>query len=309
MNQTYGSNIKLPLQKCTSKQKCKRCDVVYIMINYVVPLMQCLTNDLREYNMQLITSKCLNSAVAIMFFFLGKKGLKHAQYCDSNALVTRAKDGIQDNVSVFAKMRSSLLHKNIKSRYVNYILFNDGYFPLGDGQIYFPGHVFIVEKVPSSNGREPSYNLYQSYINKYDLKGYYEQNKNTFKYTYQQMKNLLEKLNYILNAPHWDAQCVRYWKDFTFVDTINIQGAVHQGKLFVCFSHDKLVKCVENIEKYTKDKLKDIKNYPHKHEIYGKAEYYKSDNGIKPLSYAEMQNNLHSILHDIKNGKSSSNII
>ena len=303
MNQTYGKAIKLPGQKCTSKRKCTRCDVVYIIKNYVVPLMQCLTNDLREYNMQLITSKCLNSAVAIMFFFLGMKGLKHANYCDSNALVERAKQGHQDNSKVVTKIKSSLLRKNVKSRYVNYILFNDGYFPMGTGQIYFPGHVFVVEKVPSVNGRDPTYNLYQSYINKYDLKGYFEQNKNTFKYSYQQMKSLLEKFNYILNAPSWDAKCVQYWKDFTFVDTSNIQGANHQGKLFVCFSNEKLVKCVENIEKYTKDKLKQIRNHPYKHEVYGNADYYKNDT-VKPLSYHEMQQNLQNIIKDINNSKS-----
>jgi hypothetical protein len=34
--------------------------------------------------------------------------------------------------------------------------------------LFFPGHVFILEKIPSKD--EPYFYFYQSYINNYDLK-------------------------------------------------------------------------------------------------------------------------------------------
>lgn len=295
----------LKLARCNTKT-CGRCDVVYIIMKYITPLLQCLTNDIREYNMQLITTKCLNTAVSLMYFLLGNKGVQKATYCNSNTVVDRHKSGEANNKDIMRKMKKVILNKNIKKRYVYYILFNDGYFPITkDGQessSYFPGHVFLMERNQDEDGS--FFNIYQSYINKYDLLGFYDKKK-TFKYSMEDTRDIILKLEYILDADTWDKNCVQYWKDFTHVDTSNIQGSRHKGHLFVCFTYDKVKVCVDNIKKYVDEKLLPLKviSKDKPNEVYGNASYYTSDS--KPLTNLQMQNQLQIILKDISENKNT----
>lgn len=295
----------LKLARCTAKT-CSRCDVVYIIMKYITPLLQCLTNDIREYNMQLITTKCLNTAVSLMYFLLGNKGVQKATYCNSNTVVDRHKSGQDNNKDIMRKMKKVILNKNIKKRYVYYILFNDGYFPITkDGHeksVYFPGHVFLIER--NKDHESSFFNIYQSYINKYDLLGFYDKKK-TFKYSMEDTRDIILKLEYILNADTWDTNCVQYWKDFTHVDTSDILGSRHKGNLFVCFTYDKVKVCVENIKKYVDEKLSSIQEMVKEkpNEVYGNASYYTSDS--KPLTNLQMQNQLQTILKDISENKNT----
>lgn len=269
---------------------CKSCDLMYIVVNYITPLMQFLTNDIRSFNMQLKTTKCLNTALMITFLFLGKKGIKHAEVCDSNAIVSRYEKGEHNNHEMIEKIKK-LVMRPTKKRYMFYILLNEGYF----GDKYFPGHVFIIEK---SN----TYNLYQSYINKYDLKSYYETQNNTFQMSRDEVKNLIKKLEYIvLTSKTWDEKCVKYWKEFTHVDTSNIKDAPHVGKLNICMSHAPITSCLWNIEKYIKKKKKEIKDLDPS-SIYGSLEYYDT-RSIQPLTVGELSNKLNNILEDIHKNK------
>ena len=227
----------------------KRCDIVYVIMRYITPLMQCLTNDVREYNMQLLTTKCLNTAVMLMFFMLGKKGLEHSRYCDSHSVIDRHNKGIDNNASVIKKMNKYILSKSIKTRHIYYILMNDCYFDRPGNEAFFPGHVFIIER--SFTDTDTYFNLYQSYINQYDLKEYYIKNK-TLRYTLDQMRELLKKLAYITSVGVWDDKCIQYWMDFTHVDTSSLKDAGTAGKLYICFSDDKLRVCVENIKAYVR---------------------------------------------------------
>ncbi len=297
----------IELSSCT-KHKCTRCDIVYILMNYITPLMQCLSNDIKEYNMQLLTTKCLNTAVMLMFFLLGKKGLKHAQYCDSQSVIERHQQGKDNNNDVLSKMNTAVLKRPVKYRYLYYILMNDGYFNFdgnNEGRIYFPGHVFIIEKIPYNNN--VYYNLYQSYINEYDLKGFFKNNK-TLRYKIEEIKDLLDKLKYIINNDSWDDKCIQYWKDFTHVDTTYMKGAVQKDKLFICCSFDKVKSCIKNIKQYATLKLDEIEKHDKLGDttnIYGDKHIYNNPN-IKPLTYNEIANNLRNILNDIQRNRNSS---
>lgn len=270
-------------------------------MHYITPLMQCLTNDIRDYNMQLITTKCLNTAVMLMFFLLGKNGIKHANYCDSHDMVKRHKSGEDNKKHVIAKMQRIILNPRVQQRYIYYILMNDAEFPHPkQGTVFFPGHVFLIERTYDGT---VNYNIYQSYINKYTLKEYYEQMNNTLRVNYVYVQRLLQKIKYILFADSWDDLCVKYWKDFTHVDTSNLLGAKHRDHLFICFSHEKLKTCVMNIANYTKAKLKQIdeSDKPLK-AVYGDPALYKNQK-VTPLTQQEMKESLHSILQDIHENK------
>lgn len=293
----------LRLESCDGKM-CTKCDMPYIVMNYITPLMQCVTNDIREYNMQLLTTKCLNTAVMLVFFMFGRQGLKHASYCDSHNVISRHTNGTDTNKDVVARMKKTILSRNMKYRYMYYILLNDNYFPMPQDATrkkYFPGHVFILEKVPTSGG--PYFNLYQSYINQYDLKGWYEKNNKTLRFSRSQVKMLLDKLAYILNNDVWDDACVRYWMDFTRVDTSDLIGSSQKGQLFICMSAAKVSTCVENIQSYASTKLQEIAGKDSA-ALYGKQEYYVNAQ-VDPLTYGDVKHNLEKILQDIQANKNT----
>jgi hypothetical protein len=241
----------------------------------------------------------------LMFFLLGKKGLKRAHQCDSSKVYERYKTGQTNNNKTILSMRKNVLNRGIKNRYIYYILMNDGYFPHPEGDKYFPGHVFIVEKIPASEEHPIVYNVYQSYINQYDLKGYLQNSNNTFQYSHDEMKLLMSKLHYILTNGIWDEKCIQYWKDFTHVDTEGLRGSSCKDVLSVCFTYDKVYNCLENIEKYAVRKLNETvsKSKSAKHNIYGNKALYTGR--AQPHTVEEMQKHLTNIILDIHNKKNN----
>jgi len=289
---------------CKTAQKCRRCDIVYIIIHYITPLMQCVTNDIKDYHMQLITTKCLNTAVMLMFFLLGRKGISHANYCDSRDMVERHKKGTDNKKEIITRMQRVILSPHVKNRYIYYILMNDAEFPHPThGSVFFPGHVFLIERSYEDSRGIVHFNIYQSYINKYTLKEYYQQMNNTLRVKFVDIQRLLQKIKYILFANTWDVLCVKYWKDFTHVDTSNLLGAKHKDHLFICFSHEKLTTCIDNISKYAQDKLTDLEqSKASPTDTYGDSSLYRKDQA-KPLSNQEMKHSLQNILKDINKNK------
>lgn len=283
---------QLSLQDCTIKS-CPRCDIGYIIAHFVKPLMQCLTNDIKDFNMQLLTTKCLNTAVMIMFFMLGSKGLSHANHCDSRAVFDRK----EDKASVLASMRKKILRKSSRHRHLYYILMNDADFPYPTDakkeDAFFPGHVFVLEKIPGHP--TPSYYLYQSYINKYDLNGYISNTRDkSLHMTYEQVEELLtHKLAYILTGTTtWDKKCVQYWKEFTHVDTSDIFGSITEGKLFICCQSSPVKNCVSNIETYVNNKLAKLQSLS-SNATYGNTTRYHASQ--TPLTNAQMYEQLSQI--------------
>lgn len=182
---------------------------------------------------------------------------------------------------------------------------NDAQFPHPKhGTVNFPGHVFLIERSYEDQKGVVHFNIYQSYINKYTLKEYYEQMNNTLRVKFVDIQRLLQKIKYILFAKTWDHLCVKYWKDFTHVDTSNLLGATHRDHMYICFSHERLTTCIDNIAGYTRDKLSELEASPkNPNDVYGDPKLYRDDQA-KPLSNQEMEMSLKSILQDINKNKS-----
>lgn len=290
---------------CTNKENCRKCDIVYIIRKYVKPLMQTLTNDIKEYYMRLLTTKCLNSSVMLAIFMLGKeKGISIANYCDTEKTRSRHKNNEDDNNEILYWFRKDILYKNIKShRYFYYILLTDGKFPFEDVNkpyAFFPGHVFIIEKFPStSNNSTPNFYFYQSYINEYDLDGHIKKNNNSLKLTYDKLKQIVEGLIYILNVTKWDDKCVEYWKLLTFVDSSYLKDSICKGNFFLCVKKARVYDCLKHIEEYTKSKLEEIEPKVIKESkmIYGDKGLY--DEKQQPLTVLQMYKKLRKLYSDV----------
>lgn len=65
------------------------CDMGYLIADHVTALMQVVTNELPQYTMQVITTKCLNTAVMVMYLFLGRSALEHTEFCDVSSVRRR----------------------------------------------------------------------------------------------------------------------------------------------------------------------------------------------------------------------------
>jgi hypothetical protein len=296
---------KRVFDSCTTKENCRRCDVGYVIKNYVKPLMQTLTNDIKEYYMRLLTTKCLNSAVMLSVFMLGKKrGIKIANYCDTRVTKKRHMENLETNNSIISNFKADILDKKCKYRYLYYILLTDGKFPYNDSnnkEVFFPGHVFILEKIPDKN--EPYFYFYQSYINDYDLKDHIKKNNNSLKLSYKNTEKLLINLEYILSAETWDTNCVDAWKYFTFTDTSNLLNSHSKDNFFLCIRKAKVVDCLKHIEKYTVEKMKALDKVPLDNKIYGDASLY--DKNQKPLTVKQMSKQLNKLYQDVSKQKNN----
>lgn len=293
------------------EKKCSKCNIGFILKNYVRPLIQTLTNDIRDYYMNLLTTKCLNTAVMLGIFMLGKKkGLEVANYCDSVETKNRHIAEIDNNKSIIADYKIDIL-KYESVRQIYYILLTDGDFKKKDSTIMFPGHVFIIEKIPQLISKTNKYNIYQSYINKYDLKGHFEKNNKSLVISNAKLVKLLDNLEYILKVHTWDNKCVKAWKDFTFVDTTDLLGSNPKGQLFICIRKSPVKTCLKYIDAYTNTKLKilekQLKSKSIKdNDIYGQNNLYSENENA--LTNDEMKKSLRSIRTSISSEKKNGNI-
>jgi hypothetical protein len=269
--------------------------MVHILKDYVKPIMQLLSNDIVDYNMRLIVTKCLNTAVMLVYFLLGEKGIRMANYCDTHATIKRHQDNLDNNTTLITSLTKDLLLKTSK-RYIYYILLTDARFPrTGTEDVFFPGHVLVFEKIPGTGTKEPYYNIYQSYINQYDLKGYYNNTNNATKISYKDLKVLLSNLKYILESEKWDDKCIKYWKDLTFVDTTSMKDSLSKNRFFLCYQRALVSVCIEKVYKYVIDKLRPLKYMQYEtNEIYGDIERY--DASQNPLTKFQMKTELSNLL-------------
>ena len=284
---------QLSLGNCT-KESCSSCDFGYIIKDYIKAIMQCLTNDIPEYHMRLLTSKCLNQSLLISYFMLGKRGIKIADYCDTVSVAKRHNEGKDNNSLLLESMKKDILHKACKYRQLYYILMTDTEFPHDDGiNRHFPGHVFIIEKIPGIT--EPTYYFHQAYINKYDYKGHIKRNNNSLELSWQKTKEMMEQIHYVLLNPTWDENSVKYWKKITFVNTSKMLGAHSQGKMFLCYKKARITDCIGRLQKYIQLKLNDISKLQLSQldEIYGDKSKY--DANQHPLTVKAIKKDLESM--------------
>jgi hypothetical protein len=281
--------------KVCVKDTCKRCDIGYLVKDYLLPLMQAMTYQLTEYNMRLIDTKCLNTSVLFFNLFFGKKALKHTMHCDVHNVVSRHDDNIDNSVVIAQQLGKDILRKT-KSRYVYYIMLTDGYFIKPDGsRVFFPGHVFVLEKIPW--GDDHFYYMYQSYINQYNFATYANKH-NSIKVHRSSVKYYMDEIMRMVTQRVWDAAFVRFWNDMTRVDTSHMLGGVPERAFYVCYRKVQHNSCVKNVRTFVKQTLRSIpRNAPD--AIYGESATY--DENSHPLTNREMHEQLSKLLARMEN--------
>jgi hypothetical protein len=214
-----------------------------------------------------------------MFFLIGgKRALKIADTCDTHEVISRHKEGIENNDYILQDLKKQLFSKREKSRMMYYILLTDGYFPNSNttkDDVYFPGHVFILEKIWDEQHQQHYFYFYQSYINQYTLKEHIEKNKGLF-VSKTRAQHLVNNLEYVLKAKTWDTNSIEKWLDLTFAETLHFENSQSKQKFFLCFRKAKTSKCLSNIEEYLLKKLKEVSKIKasNENDIYGDTSLY-----------------------------------
>lgn len=267
------------------------CDIGYIIKDHVKVLMQLLTNDLPQFNLKLQTTKCLNTAIMLLQFLLGDKGMKIANSCDTRAVISRHTSGQDDNDEIIYQLTKQLFSKREKARTLYYILLSDGYFPQADPlsqSKYFPGHVFILEKIYDHRIKDHIFFFYQSYINQYTLNEHIRMNKG-LKVSKTRAQQLIDDLSNVLKSKTWDKDNVRRWYDMTFADSSDLLNSQSQKQFYLCFRKARTTTCLQRLDKYLKSKhkllLAAVQNGEGQ-QVYGDVSLY--DNNIKPLTNKQM---------------------
>jgi hypothetical protein len=249
--------------------------IVDIISPHVTALMQVLTNDFPQYNMRLITTKCLNTGIMITFSLLGQKGLHMVDQCDSNLTTQRHKSGIDNNAQILKQLRNQLASKRERRSKLYYILLSDGYFPQ-DNQTnkYFPGHVVIVEKHFDQVTQQHFFRFHQSYINKYNFKQYNSIVNKVI--TLENVNNILDGLEKVMTSNVWKKSNVKIWSKLTNVDTTDFLNTVSKNRFFLCFRKAEINRCVSSLRKYIKGKLAEMQMITNKQPdaTYGNTSMY-----------------------------------
>ena len=275
---------QLQLEVCT-KEKCKECDLVYLIKDYIKVLLQAFDNDLSEYSMALIVTKCLNSAVLVMYMYLGDQALKHTRFCDVTNVRNRYVDAPWSmSVEQFNGFKRRVLNQVTRYRYLYYIMITHATMKNANNsnkEQHFPGHVFVIEKIPSqSRSGKPKYSIYQAYINKYDLNGFYKKNHSSLGVSYEKMTNWVNELEHFFQAETWDERNIKFWESLTKINASEFVDSIKKDAILFCYKDVKITKCASTMKTLLKKKIQDIElNHNDKmNNIYNNVEpYYKKD--------------------------------
>lgn len=283
---TKGGEADVP--RISYKPIKRRCDIGYIVKDHVKPLMQAMTNDIKSYNMRLITTKCLNTAVLFMVLFFGKDALIDTEQCDVKNVVERHKSARDDNLTIVRQLAAELMsnaNAAVQKRQVFYIMLTDGEFVKPDGKTaFFPGHVMVWEKVPSPSGCH--YYIYQSYINKYDYRGSLAF-REWSAVSQAKMSKFMLRLERFMTERVWNQRMVNFWTDLTNVDTSNMLGGVPQDCFYLCYRVRENRQCLTNFYRLINTTLRAIpKDVGTQDQIYGSNSDYERRE--RPLTNREM---------------------
>ena len=245
------------------------CDVTNIIMKYLEPLMQICSATMSDYNMQMKTTKCLNTAVMLTYMLGGSDKLKTVEYCEVSKINKRydkKNNKLQHKLKIFNELKKDLTKKDNNKRYFYYILMTNNDMEKSDmlgnsasTTQSFPGHVFIIDKFPDCNNNEPNYNVYQSYINQYDLKGHYKKNKNSMKVQNNDINFVLNGIFNIVSNPVWNKDAIKFWNDFTFVETNNLLN-YKTDKINLCYSKISIEDCYKEFYRFSYNKALNLYN-------------------------------------------------
>lgn len=245
------------------------CDLGTLIHDHFNMLMDIFGKDLKDLGVESVYTKCLYTSVTILYILCGNKAIEGSLKCYVSNVKKRMQNlsnsDIQSNIQRDASDASKRILLNNKRRMVYFLMITNAELPHASNkekeEAFFPGHVFVIDKLFYANETVPKYKLYQSYINKYTLQDFSEKrrrmndDKKAMDYTYEEMTAFLKKLSNLLNSKTWTNDNVKFWKEFTHVSAEYMKGHLIQPHIFFCFNELPAIRCRSGLLQLLKDKL------------------------------------------------------
>lgn len=198
--------------------------------------------NLPEYHISDET-KCLNSAVSLLFLLMGRESVKHTRYCDVVSVRERY-DKHNPSEAMARALAYDLTNSPNGEKEVFYCMLTDGWMhpPSNPAvKVYFPGHVFIIERVG-----DKGFSMYQSYIQEYDLDAFLSHAAGPVTHTAAQLKAVSKGLVHMFSVPVWDRQCSDFWRSFTLSSGEAYEG-YSMSSILLCYQRILLSTCTGSL--------------------------------------------------------------
>jgi hypothetical protein len=232
------------------------CEYIRVISKYIKSLLEVLSIAFND-TINTSETKCLNTAIMIVVVLIGSEHFSTLDECSVNNTVKNMNTKITTNYNVITKLKRDM---NKSDSGMFYILITDGMLTKGSNseQVYFPGHVFIIDK------NKDCFSLYQSYINEYSLDKYLER-EDCNCMDKKQINRYIKNIQKLLTTPtQWEANTASFWKSMTNVDSEQFIGC-NFDNIYICFKKFKHQRTIDKTLSFIettlqKDEYRDNKN-------------------------------------------------
>lgn len=272
------------------------CDIAYVIKDHLPAIFQLMNVEVPSYHIQLQTTKCLNTAVIMLYLFAGEEALEATSFCDVPNVRKRATTA-DYSTHVWKDLRAALLQEPAPDlpRMLFYVMLTNGNLPLKSDplkKIMFPGHVFVLERF--ENGRR--FNMYQSYIGHYDMSGQIDLKK-SLGMSRSKMTSVIDSLGRVIQKAVWDEEATRDWKEVSLVDESRFLDHCVRGNICLCFRTVTTTKCVDYLRELIDEAIPKIRAVivadPTVDAVYtGPVPITLKEPSLQPLTYRQMLSEL-----------------
>ena len=268
------------------------CDVGYLIKDHMPALLQALSEVLHEtYNMPLITTKCLHTAIMIMYLFLGTEAIQHTLHCDVSNIHKRVLSDPGTQVTshtIAVSLSKDILLIKPEEHALFYIMITDKIRNDADNTFPFPGHVFVIERTGSG-----PFNMYQSYINHFDFRSTTERPQG-ISIGKTKMRKKLQSMVTMMDSAVWTEDTTRFWMDLTGVPetSANIfEGMPIVDNILLCYRKVEVNSCHNGLRNFVDQQIEIISKIPENQMdmVYGThVDATYEHNEFKPLTSREI---------------------
>jgi len=255
---------------------CEIFKLVFIISKYSRQIMQVLDVDIKPlYQTGMKDTKCLYTAVMLIYLLTGCKCLKLIKKCDVKYTIERNHNHSKGNVDslILNTLRKRLFMKQSTSdTRLFYVLISDGHYENKTRNAFFPGHVMVIEH----SGDQ--YFIYQSYIDKYTLNTSLGRTLSECKPIHnEELDSYIDLFSQIVDQNFtWKKTHISKWNSLTRVKPKHLLGLKNKNStVHVCFKEIKVRKPpIQVVNRFIHRTLKKIEF----HKSVGNNEIFKPEN-------------------------------
>lgn len=282
-------------------------DLFRKIYRHQLPLLQMMSNDLvGTFHTGLDTTKCLNTAVMMMYLLGGEKGVRKAFFCSVDRVGVRYSNLFDRDavVSYYLQKLFKGLLAAAERPALHYVMLTDAALVEGRGATTqqpqsFPGHVFVIERTG-----EASWILHQSYINSYKMESVPKDR--------GWILDFCRQLTLFMVTSEWNGRCSDFWSFLTHVDGDRFEGH-RKTEILLCYQKLDLRKSGARFRGYLRSKLETIdsmlleRGERANEEVYGDPGLYRIGiaKGIYPASNSRIRASIAELLDDEPSSSSS----